>query len=67
MSEKFNIDSSKFLYNDEFIENDCEILELVSNPVVSQQITINENQQTDNINLDMNQIDLKNDDSTTSQ
>ncbi len=30
MSEKFKIDSIKFLYNDEYIENDLDILENVS-------------------------------------
>jgi len=30
MSEKFKIDSSKFVYSDEYVENDIDILENVS-------------------------------------
>ena len=30
MSEKFQIDSSKFLFNDEYVENDLDVLENVS-------------------------------------
>ena len=30
MSQKFKIDSSKFMYNDEYVENDLDILENVS-------------------------------------
>jgi hypothetical protein len=30
MSQKFKIDSSKFIYSDEYVENDLDILENVS-------------------------------------
>ena len=30
MSQKFKIDSSKFIYNDEYVENDIDILENIS-------------------------------------
>jgi hypothetical protein len=30
MSNKFKIDSSKFIYNDDFMENDLDVLENVS-------------------------------------
>ena len=30
MSQKFQIDSSKFLFNDEYVENDLDVLENVS-------------------------------------
>ena len=30
MSNKFKIDSSKFLFNDEYIENDLDVLENIS-------------------------------------
>jgi len=48
MSQKFKVDISKFIYNDEFIENDCQILELVSEPLSK---TIKLIQTDDELNL----------------
>ena len=33
---KFKIDSTKFMFNDEFIENDLEVLEQISQPKIEE-------------------------------
>jgi ABC-type lipoprotein export system ATPase subunit len=40
MSNKFQIDSSKFIFNDEYIENDLDVLENVSIPITIQEENI---------------------------
>jgi hypothetical protein len=40
MSNKFQIDSSKFIFNDEYIENDLDLLENVSIPITIQEENI---------------------------
>jgi hypothetical protein len=61
MSEKFKIDSSKFLFNDEYVENDLDVLENVS--------TIRPEEETKEPELEspteeLNNINLNSDDET---
>jgi hypothetical protein len=60
MSEKFKIDSSKFIFNDEYIENDLDVLENISIPITTQEENITNPNDVNNIN-DINDTNDTND------
>ena len=61
MSQKFKIDASKFMFNDEYVENDIDILENVS--TIRHEETKEEPEPEAPIN-ELNNINLNSDDET---
>jgi hypothetical protein len=62
MSQKFQIDSSKFLFNDEYVENDSEVLENVS--IIRQEEETKEETKEEPPTEELNNINLNSDNET---
>jgi len=60
MSNKFKIDSSKFLFNDEYVENDSEVLENIS--IIRQEEETKEETKEEAPTEELNNINLNSDD-----
>jgi len=62
MSQKFKIDSSKFIYSDEYVENDLDILENVS--TIRQEEETKEETKEEPPTEELNNINLNSDNET---
>ena len=58
MSERFKIDSSKFIYNDEYVENDLDVLENVSIIRQEDESKEDESKEEPELQQELNNIDL---------
>ena len=61
MSNKFKIDSSKFVFNDEYIENDLDVLENISIPITIQEENVTNPNDVNIINDTINNNNENND------
>ena len=61
---KFKIDSSKFIYDDEYVENDIDILENVSIIRQEEESKEDESKEEPELQQELNDINLNSDDQT---
>lgn len=62
MSQKFKIDSSKFMYNDEYVENDIDILENLSIIRQEDESKEEESKEEPELQQELNDINLNSND-----